>query len=59
MELVRHAKRVVFTTDDCAVPVQITWPDPLTPHELDDLKEFIAIWLRGLERRSVSAEEKP
>jgi hypothetical protein len=51
-ERTRYVKRVVFSTDDTAVPVQIIWPDPLTRQELSELKEFIDIWMRGLERRA-------
>jgi len=48
----RIAKRVVFSTDDTAVPVTITYPDPMEIHEVADLREFLTIWLKGLDRRA-------
>ena len=48
----RIAKHVVFSTDDTAVPVTVTYPDPMAPHEVLDLREFLTIWLKGLERRA-------
>jgi hypothetical protein len=34
------------------MPVVINFPDPMTPEEIDELKEVIALWFRGLERRA-------
>ena len=32
--------------------VSITWREPMSPVEVAELKEFIGIWLRGVERRA-------
>ena len=55
MSEIRYAERVVFSTDDSAVPVTISYPAPLRPHEIADLKEFFAIWIRSQERRRSNA----
>lgn len=57
MSEVRYAERVVFSTDDSAVPVTISYPAPLRPHELQDLRAFLDVWLRSQERRSLPTPE--
>lgn len=49
---IRYAKSVRFSTDDNVIGVTISWPDPLSLPELEDLRNFIAIWMRGVERRA-------
>jgi hypothetical protein len=49
---VRYVERIVFATDDAAVPVSITYPAPLNPQEIADLKELVALWFRNQERRN-------
>lgn len=49
---VRFAKTITFSTDDSVVGISITWPEPLSRDELSELKEFVAIWLRQLERHA-------
>jgi len=56
---IRYAKRVVFSTDDSAVPVQIVWPDPLSAEEIQDLEEFLQLWMRGLKRRLAHVPAPP
>lgn len=54
MSEVRYAERVIFSTDDSAVPVTISYPAPLRLHEIADVKEFFAIWIRSQERRAAN-----
>jgi len=51
----RHVERVIFSTDDPVVPVTITYPAPMDQQELADVKEFLAIWVRSMERRTAAA----
>ena len=53
---IRYAKRVIFSTDDAAVPVQIVWPDPLSTEEIKELEKFLRIWMRGLKRRAAEGD---
>jgi len=59
MDKVRHVERVVFSTDDVAVPITITYPSPLRQHELSDLEELLRIWVRSQRRRSESPAPTP
>jgi hypothetical protein len=36
--------------------VQLSWPDPLTPEDLEDLEAFIAITMKGIKRRAAKAD---
>jgi hypothetical protein len=51
----RYTERVVFSTDDSAVPVSITYPAPLNAQEIADLEEFFVIWIRSQKRRTKPA----
>ena len=33
--------------------LSLTWREPMSRVEFDELKEFVAIWLRGIERRLI------
>lgn len=39
--------------------VTLTWSEPMTAEELADLKELVAIWLRGIERRVETPMPEP
>ncbi len=45
-----------WTTNGGAV--SLSWNEPLTSAELDELEQFIAIWLRGLRRRADERTER-
>lgn len=49
--LVRYMKEIIISNDDM-LPTRISYPSVLTPDELADLKDTIAIWIRQLERQS-------
>jgi hypothetical protein len=50
----RLPERVVFSTDD--LPVTILYPSPMTASEIDDLEDFLKIWVRNLRRRSQASD---
>lgn len=56
MSEVRFAQRIVFSTDDPAVPVTIVYPSPLKPHEIDDVAEMLSLWIKQQRRLSEGKE---
>jgi hypothetical protein len=46
------AKSIHWSTDDLVVGVNITFPDPMSVDELDELQEFLDLWMRGMRRRA-------
>lgn len=46
--------QVRFSTDDCATPIIINFPRPMSQQELDDFEEFIALFIKT--QRRISAE---
>jgi hypothetical protein len=55
-ERTRFVERIIFSTDDSAVPITITFPSPLRQHELQDLKALMEIFYRSQERRGSDSD---
>jgi hypothetical protein len=53
----RHMERVAFSTDD--MPVLIQYPTPMGAEELAEVREFVALWLRSMERRVAKGPTGP
>lgn len=50
----RVAKRNVFSGDDPIFPVTITYSSPMSAAEVAEVKEFLSLWVRTLEREAAA-----
>ena len=51
----RCMAEMVVSNDDPGLPTRIQYPSVMTHAELADLKGFVAIWLRQMERNAVES----